>query len=78
MMQNFEDAALAGWVKFGAGAGVFFVWTVFEKQIIEPFRIDRYMPFYRIEGICAWDIAAITAIFLIFRSLSVRSRSRVG
>ena len=61
-------------VKFGAGAGVFFVWTVLEKQVIEPFGIYQYMPFYRIDGICAWDILAMAVIFAAF----VRSERRSG
>ncbi len=71
-MQN--DSVATTLVRFGAGAGVFFVWTVIEKQIIEPFGLYRYMPFYRVDGICTWDILAIAVIFAAF----IRSERRSG
>jgi hypothetical protein len=60
-------------IRFGAGAGIFFAWTVSERQIIEPFGIYQYMPFYRVEGICLWDILAITVIALVFLRFGKRS-----
>jgi hypothetical protein len=71
-MQNIRVGSAL--VRFGAGAGIFFVWTVFEKQVIGPFGIHQYMPFYRVNGMCAWDILAITVIFAAF----VRSETQSG
>jgi hypothetical protein len=53
-------------LRLGAAAGVLFLWTVFEKQILEPTGLYAYLPFYRVQGICVWDIAAIAVIFTAF------------
>ena len=72
-MRQIQLGAIPSLVRFGAGAGILFVWTLFEKQIIEPFGIDQFMPFYRVDGICAWDILAITVIAFAFVRLGKRS-----
>ena len=72
-MQNIQPKSLANLVKFGAGAGIFFLWTLLEKQIIEPFGIYRYMPFYRVEGVCAWDVLVAIVIIVTFVRLDKRS-----
>ena len=72
-MQKIQFGALPRLVQFGAAAGIFFLWTGFEKQIIEPLGIHRYMPFYRVEGICAWDILAMTVLAATFVVLNKRS-----
>lgn len=51
---------------FGAAAGILFAWTVVEKQFIEPYGIDAYLPFYRANGMCIWDVFAIAAIAVTF------------
>lgn len=65
-VQNLQPKTLANLVKFGAGAGIFFLWTLLEKQIIEPFGIYLYMPFYRVEGVCAWDVLVAIVIITVF------------
>jgi hypothetical protein len=72
-MQKPQSNPLPGLVRFGAAAGIFFVWMLFEKQIIEPFGIYRYMPFYRIEGVCAWDVLVAILITVAFVRLGKRS-----
>ena len=59
-------------VRLGAAAGVLFLWTVFEKQILEPTGLYTYLPFYRVQGICVWDIAAIAVIFTAFMFAQVK------
>jgi hypothetical protein len=52
----------------GAAGGILFLWTLLEHQVIEPFGLYNYMPFYRVQGMCVWDvgvIALIAAAFLI-------------
>jgi len=65
-MEKIHFGSLPTLAKFGAGAGILFVWTVFEKEVIERFGIYHYMPFYRVGGICAWDILAIAVIYASF------------
>lgn len=77
IMQQVQLGALASLVRFGAGAGIFFVWTVIEKQIIEPFGIYQFMPFYRVDGICAWDVLAIIVIAGAFAMLGKRSATEI-
>ncbi len=52
-----------------------FVWSVFEHEVIERFGIYQYMPLYRVDGICAWDILAIAVIYASFIYASRRSAS---
>ena len=73
VMHKIQPTSLPGIVKFGAAAGIFFVWMLFEKQIIEPFSIYRYMPFYRVEGVCAWDVLVAILITVAFVRLGKRS-----
>jgi hypothetical protein len=63
-MEKLHYGALPAFAKFGIGAGVLFIWTVFEHEVIERFGIYQYMPFYRVGAICAWDILAITVIII--------------
>lgn len=72
-MQQIQFGSLPTLAKFGIGAGILFLWTVFENQVIERFGIYQYMPFYRVGSICAWDIAAITVIYASFIYISRRS-----
>ena|GEM_PF-2555107 len=71
-MHDRQAKTLASLVEFGAGAGIFFLWTLLEKQIIEPFGIYRFMPFYRVEGVCAWDVFVAIAIVAVFVRLGKR------
>lgn len=71
-MQKIQFGSLPTLAKFGIGAGIFFVWTLFEREVIERFGIYHYMPLYRVEGICAWDILAITVIYASFVYISRR------
>lgn len=69
-MQQIHFRSLPALAKFGIGAGILFLWTVFEHEVIERFGIDQYMPFYRVGGICAWDILAMATIYATFLYLS--------
>jgi hypothetical protein len=72
-MQHIPFASLPTLAKFGIGAGLLFVWTLFEREVIERFGIYHYMPLYRVEGICAWDILVIACISGSFMYLSKRT-----
>jgi hypothetical protein len=68
MIKQNPSVSLDRLTYIGAAAGIFFLWTVVEKQLIEPYGLYVYMPFYRVDGVCVWDIlaaAAITAVFLL-------------
>jgi hypothetical protein len=58
--------------KFGIGAGIFLIWMVFEREVIERFGIYHYMPFYRVEGVCAWDVLVFVIISGSFIYMSKR------
>jgi len=74
-MQKIQFGSLPALAKFGVGAGIFFVWTLFEREVIERFGIYHYMPLYRVEGICAWDILVIIVIYASFVYTSRRRAS---
>ena len=74
-MQQIPFRSLPTLAKFGIGAGILFVWALFEREIIERFGIYQYMPLYRVDGICAWDILAIAVIYGSFIYLSRRPSS---
>jgi len=74
-MQQIQFRSLPTLAKFGIGAGILFVWSVFEHEVIERFGIYQYMPLYRVDGICAWDILAIAVIYASFIYVSRRSAS---
>ena len=77
MMKHSTNSMLEKLTYFGAAAGVFFLWTVFETQVIEPYGLNAFLPFYRVDGICVWDILAIAVITLVFRSaILCQERSR--
>ncbi|MGA9945048.1 MAG: cupin domain-containing protein [Candidatus Cybelea sp.] len=58
---------------FGIAAGIFFAWTLVERFAIEPLGIDDYLPYYRVNGMCVWDVFALAVIVLFFaRSTRVR------
>lgn len=62
-MTKIHFRSLPALAKFGIAAGFFFVWTLFEREVIERFGIYHYMPFYRVEGVCPWDVLAAIAIY---------------
>ena len=61
-MQQISFASLPFIARFGTAAGLFFLWTLLERGIIEPLGIYHYMPLYRVEGPCIWDGFAAIAI----------------
>ena len=65
VMQKVQFWALPTPVKFAVGFAFLFVWTLFEREVIERFGIDRFMPFYRVQGFCAWDFLAIVTIAIV-------------
>ena len=50
-MQEIQFGSLPALAKIGIGAGILFVWVLFEREVIERFGIYHYMPLYRVEGI---------------------------
>jgi hypothetical protein len=61
-MTKFHFGSLPIVAKVGVGAGMLFIWILLERVIIEPLGIYHYMPFYRVEGVCAWDVLVTIAI----------------
>jgi len=64
-MQRIRFSALPTPVKLAVGLSFLFGWIAFERIVIEPFDIYRYMPFYRVEGFCPWDALAIVLIAIV-------------
>jgi hypothetical protein len=64
-MQKVQYRALPAPVKFAVWLSFVAVWVLLERLVIEPFGIDRFMPFYRIQGFCAWDFLAISIITIV-------------
>jgi len=62
VMQKIQFSALPTPVKFAVWLSFIFAWVAFERVVIEPFDIYRYMPFYRVEGFCPWDALAVLVI----------------
>ncbi|HZY97819.1 MAG TPA: hypothetical protein VFE35_12060 [Candidatus Cybelea sp.] len=61
-MQTLRASALDNLTRVGAGAGYLFLWVFFEQQILEPSGLYRFLPFYRVNGVCIWDVAAVSFI----------------
>ena len=74
-MQRVSFAALPAIARFGVGAALFFVWTLIERGIIEPLGIDRYMPYYRVQGPCIYDAIAAVAIIVWLWTASRRAEA---
>ena len=66
MMKRIQGGFLYRLTYLGAAAGLLFLWTLFEKHVIEPYGLYAYMPFYRVNGMCVWDVLAIVAISTLF------------
>ena len=64
-MQKIQFSALPAPVKFSVWLSFVFLWVAFERLVIEPFNINRFMPFYRVEGFCPWDALAIIVITVV-------------
>ena len=64
-MQKVQFSALPTPVKFSVWLSFVFFWVAFERLVIEPFNIYRFMPFYRVEGFCPWDALAIIVITVV-------------
>jgi hypothetical protein len=64
-MQRIQFSALPTAVKFSVWLSFVFLWIAFERLVIEPFNIYRFMPFYRVEGFCPWDALAIIVITVV-------------
>ena len=65
VMRQIQFSALPTAVKFSVWLSFVFFWIAFERLVIEPFNIYRFMPFYRVEGFCPWDALAIVAITVV-------------
>lgn len=66
MSKRIQGGLLHRLTYLGAAAGLLFLWTLFEKHVIEPYRLYAYMPFYRVDGMCVWDVLAIVTISAVF------------
>jgi hypothetical protein len=64
-LQKVQFSALPTSVKFSVWLSFVFLWIAFERLVIEPFNIYRFMPFYRVEGFCPWDALAIIVITVV-------------
>lgn len=70
VMQKIPLSSLPTLAIVSIGASLLFLWVAFEQQVIEPFGIYHFMPFYRVAGFCVYDAAAITTISIVLWRLS--------
>ena len=77
-MNKFHFGSLPVLAKFGIGAGLLFVWILLEREVIEPLGIYHYMPFYRVEGVCAWDVLVTILIIGGIVYMSKRPTTRIS
>ena len=60
-------------VKIAVGVVFGNAWLSLEKFIIEPSGLWKYMPYYRVEGYCVWDLAvSLIIVFAIWRASRCR------
>ena len=64
-MQKIHFSALPTAAKIAVWLSFIFAWVAFEREVIEPFDIYRFMPFYRVQGFCPWDALAIIVITIV-------------
>ena len=41
-------------------------WILLEQYVIEGLHLDRFMPFYRVQGFCPYDVAAALLIAMFW------------
>lgn len=51
-------------VKVAVGVAFYDLWWMLEEFIIEPHGLWHYMPFYRVDNGCVWDLGVATIITL--------------
>jgi len=56
----FRDLPLAVRIAVGFAAGL--TWVFIEEHIVEPFKLYRYMPFYRVGNFCVYDFTVVLII----------------
>lgn len=49
-------------VKVSVGIALLGAWVALELLVIEPLGLNRYMPFYRVQGFCVYDLAATLSV----------------
>lgn len=52
-----SDVRLPGLVKVAVAITLFNSWVIFEETIVNRQGLWRYMPFYRVDDPCVWDLA---------------------
>ena len=65
-MQPVSFPALPLSVRLMTAASMLLSWVLFELAVIEPLGLNRYMPFYRVEGFCPYDAAAVLLIIVFW------------
>lgn len=58
-------------VRLAVGVALFGIWVSFEKLVVEPMGLWKYMRGYRIESACVWDltVAILIAVGLVWTSV---------
>jgi hypothetical protein len=75
VMQKLQFWALPTIVKFAVGFSYILVWMALEREVIEPLGINRYMPFYRVQGFCVWDFLVIATITIVLVRMNAAPRA---
>jgi hypothetical protein len=73
-MQKLQFWALPTIVKYAVGFSYILVWMAIEREVIEPLGINRYMPFYRVQGFCVWDFLVIATITIVLVRMNAAPR----
>jgi hypothetical protein len=73
-MSNVTLSQLPLAVRLTCAVAFFAVWVAVEKIVIEPFALYRFMPFYRVDGVCVWDLGVALVLLGLFVILPMRQR----
>lgn len=54
------------WVRLAAALTLFNTWAIVAEFGIDRYGLDEYLPFYKVGGICVYEIIILVAIVLLF------------
>jgi hypothetical protein len=62
-------------VKVAVALTLFNSWVLFEEVVIDRQGLWKYLPFYRVGILCAWDVLGLIVIGIVIWLASHRTRS---
>lgn len=73
-MKRVSFAELPWTVRVVLGLAAFNLWWSFEEFVIDRFGIWRYLPDYKFERLCVWDLTVALGIAAVIWRLSAARR----